>query len=58
MFFESKGTKRTLASVLAIVAAVSEFIPAAQPISKILIELAGAFGLLGVTHAALAPRFK
>lgn len=56
--FESKGTKRTVASVLACVAAISEFIPAAQPFTRVLVEIAGLFGLVGITHAAIAPKSK
>lgn len=54
--FESKGTKRTVASILAALAAVSEFVPTLQPFTRLLVEAAGLFGLLGIGHAAIAPK--
>jgi Trk-type K+ transport system membrane component len=54
--FESKGSKRTVASVFAVLACVSQFIPVLQPFQHILIEVAGAFGVVGLGHAAVASR--
>jgi hypothetical protein len=54
--FESKGTKRTLASVFAVLALVADFIPGVAPYKEILIQIAGALGIAGVTHAALANK--
>lgn len=51
---ESKGTKRTLASVFAVLACVADFIPAVAPFKSILIEIAGVLGVVGVSHAAVA----
>lgn len=52
--FESKGLKRTLASVLAVVAAVAPFVPPLMPFQHLLVELAGALGAVGLGHAALS----
>lgn len=55
--FESKGIKRTLASILAVVAAAAPFVPPLMPFQHILVEVAGALGAVGLGHAALA-KFK
>jgi hypothetical protein len=54
--FESKGTKRTLASVFAVLACVADFIPAVAPFKEILIQIAGVLGIAGVGHATLAGK--
>jgi hypothetical protein len=56
--FESKGIKRTLASILAVVAAASPFIPVLMPFQPVLVELAGALGAVGLGHAALKKVLK
>jgi hypothetical protein len=56
--FESKGIKRTLASVLAVVAAASPFIPPLMPFQHVLVELAGALGAVGLSHAAIKKALK
>lgn len=48
----SKGTKRTIASVFAVLACVAEFVPAIAPFKDILIEIAGVLGVVGIGHAA------
>lgn len=51
---ESKGTKRTVASIFAVLACVSQFVPVLQPFQHLIIEIAGAFGVVGLSHAAIA----
>lgn len=52
--FESKGIKRSLASILAVVAAASPFIPVLAPFQHLIVEVAGALGAVGLSHAAIA----
>lgn len=54
--FESNGTKRTLASVFAVLACVADFIPAVAPFKEVFIQIAGVLGVAGVGHAALANK--
>jgi hypothetical protein len=56
--FDSKGIKRTLASVLAVAAAVSPFIPPLMPFQHLFVELAGALGAVGLGHAAIKKVLK
>lgn len=49
---KSKGLKRNLASLIAAVAAVSQFVPALQPFQEMLISIAGLLGGVGIAHAA------
>ena len=51
--FESKGLKRSLASVFAILAAAAPFIPVIAPFQPIIVEVAAALGAVGLGHAAL-----
>lgn len=51
--FESKGLKRSLASIVAVLAAASPLIPPLMPFQQILIEVAGALGAVGLGHAAM-----
>lgn len=53
---ESKGTKRTLSAVFAILAVAADFIPVVAPFKEILIQVAGVLGVAGIGHAALAKR--
>jgi hypothetical protein len=50
--FESKGTKRTIASVFAILACVADFVPVIAPFKEVLIQIAGVLGVAGIGHAA------
>lgn len=52
--FESKGLKRSLASILAVLAAAAPFIPPLAPFQHVIVEIAGALGAVGLSHAALA----
>lgn len=52
--FESKGIKRTLASVFSVLACAAPFIPPLMPFQGLIIEVAGLFGVVGLTHAAVA----
>lgn len=52
--FESKGIKRTLASVFAVLACAAPFIPPLAPFQHLIVELAGAFGAVGLGHAVVA----
>jgi|688.fasta_scaffold05059_14 hypothetical protein len=56
--FESKGLKRTLASVFAVLAAAAPFIPPLMPFQSVIVELAGALGAVGLTHAAVTKLVK
>lgn len=51
--FESKGLKRSLASIVAVIAAASPFIPPLMPFQHLLVEVAGALGAVGLGHAAM-----
>lgn len=51
--FESKGIKRSLASVFAILAAAAPFIPPLAPFQQVIVEVAAALGAVGLGHAAL-----
>jgi hypothetical protein len=56
--FESKGLKRSLASVVAVLAAAAPFIPPLMPFQHLLVEVAGALGAAGLGHAAIAKVLK
>lgn len=51
---ESKGYKRTIASVFAVLAVSARFVPVLAPFSDIFEAVAGAFGIVGISHAAIA----
>jgi hypothetical protein len=51
--FESKGLKRSLASVFAVLACAAPFIPPLMPFQGLIVEIAGALGAVGLGHAAL-----
>lgn len=53
IFGESTGKKRSIASILAILAAVAGQIPALLPYQAIIVNIAALFGGAGVAHAAL-----
>ena len=55
--FESKGTKRTLSALFAVLACAADFIPAVAPFKSVLLEVAGLLGVVGISHAA-ASSFK
>lgn len=55
--FESKGLKRSLASVVAVLAAAAPFVPPLMPFQHLLVEIAGALGAVGLSHAAFT-KFK
>jgi hypothetical protein len=55
---QSNGTKRTVASVFAILACVADFIPVVAPFKEILIQIAAVLGVAGVGHAAAAKLKK
>lgn len=52
--FESKGVKRTLASVFAVLAVVADFIPPLAPFKEFLVLAAGSLGASGILHAGVA----
>lgn len=52
--FESKGIKRSLASVFSVLACVAPFIPPLMPFQSLIVEIAGALGAVGLGHAALS----
>ena len=52
--FESKGLKRTLASVFAVLAAAAPFIPPLAPFQQLIVEVAGALGAVGLGHVVVA----
>lgn len=52
--FESKGTKRTLSAVFAVLAVAADFIPVVAPFKEILLQVAGVLGVAGLGHAAVA----
>jgi hypothetical protein len=54
---ESKGTKRTLSALFAVLACAADFIPAVAPFKSVLLEVAGLLGVVGISHAA-ASSFK
>ena len=56
--FESKGIKRSLASVFAILAAASPFIPPLAPFQQVIVEVAAALGAVGLGHAAIVKMKK
>ena len=56
--FESKGIKRTLASVFAVLAAAAPFIPPLAPFQQVIVEVAAALGAAGLGHAAIAKLMK
>lgn len=56
--FESKGIKRTIASVFAILAAAAPFIPPLAPFQEVIIQVAGALGVAGLGHAAVSRLVK
>lgn len=55
--FESKGTKRTLSAVFAVLAVVADFVPVVAPFKQVFIQIAGVLGVAGIGHAAVA-KFK
>jgi hypothetical protein len=55
---ESKGTKRTLSAVFAILAVAAEFIPVVAPFKEIFIQIAGVMGVAGIGHAAVVKSRK
>lgn len=56
--FESKGIKRSLASVFAVLACAAPFIPPLMPFQGLIVEIAGALGAVGLGHAALRKVLK
>lgn len=56
--FDSKGIKRTLASVFAFAAMVAPTIPVIAPYAEALQLIAGWFGVAGVAHAAASKVLK
>ena len=56
--FESKGIKRTLSSIFAVLACAAPFIPPLAPFQSIIVEIAGALGAVGLGHAALTSLKK
>lgn len=56
--FDSKGIKRTIASVFAFAAMLAPTIPVIAPYAEALTLLAGWFGFAGVTHAAVSKASK
>lgn len=52
--FESKGIKRTLASIFAFLVPVTQAVPVLSPYTEIAIWLAAFFGGTGVAHPLLA----
>lgn len=51
---ESKGTKRTLASIFAIIASIAPAISWLAPYTDLIISIAGAWGAVGVGHAGIS----
>lgn len=51
--WESRGVKRTLASIFAVAAVSADFIPAVAPFKELLLYLAGACGAAGITNAVI-----
>ena len=49
---ESKGTKRTLSAVFAVLAVVADFVPVVAPFKEIFLQVAGVLGVAGLGHAA------
>jgi hypothetical protein len=56
--FESKGIKRTLASVFAFAAMIAPTIPVIAPYAEAIQLVAGWFGFAGVAHAAISKAGK
>lgn len=56
--FESKGIKRTLASIFAFAATIAPTIPAIAPYAELIQTIAGVLGGAGVAHAGLATLKK
>ena len=54
--FESNGTKRTIASIFAVLACTADFIPVIAPFKSLIVELAGLFGAVGLGHSIVANR--
>ena len=52
--FESRGVKRTLASVFAGLAVILPLFPATAPYAELATQIAGILGIAGVTHAAIS----
>lgn len=52
--FESKGLKRTVASLLAVAACAADAVPVLTPYKELLLYLGGLFGAVGVGHAIIA----
>ncbi len=55
---ESKGTKRTLSAVFAVLAVVADFVPVVAPFKEIFLQVAGVLGVAGLGHAAVAKTLK
>lgn len=55
---ESKGTKRTLSAVFAVLAVVADFVPVVAPFKEIFLQVAGVLGVAGLGHAAVARAVK
>jgi hypothetical protein len=51
---ESKGTKRTLSAVFAVLAVVADFVPVLAPFKEIALQIAGVLGVAGLGHAAVS----
>lgn len=51
---KSKGLKRNIAALLAVVASVASAIPVLQPYQEMILWVAGLFGGTGLLHAAAA----
>lgn len=55
---ESKGTKRTLSAVFAVLAVVADFVPVVAPFKEIFLQVAGVLGVAGLGHAAVSRAGK
>lgn len=55
---ESKGTKRTLSAVFAVLAVVADFVPVVAPFKEIFLQVAGVLGVAGLGHAAVSRAVK
>lgn len=51
---ESNGTKRTIASIFAVIACTADFIPVLAPFKSLIVELAGLFGAVGLGHSVIS----
>jgi hypothetical protein len=55
---ESRGTKRSLSAVFAVLAVVADFVPVVAPFKEIFLQVAGVLGVAGLGHAAIAKSRK